>query len=86
MRAFSAIERWGSLGLTEPGWAERLLQGFGHNSASGSWVFSSNRRCVTAIFVLMLQNILALSAMVQSVAATLNAIGYASFGAHLSGE
>lgn len=83
--SFSSVDRWGDLGLTQPGWAQRPLQRFGRNSASGSWGFFKQQALCNGDFRHDVGEYPGSAAVVQAVAATLNAIGYASMGTHLSG-
>lgn len=83
--AFAAVDRWGDLNLTQPGWPARPLQRFGRNSASGTWGFFKQQALCNGDFRNDVSEYPGSAAVVQAVAGTLNAIGYASMGIHLSG-
>ena len=77
--------RWGDLQLTQPGWAARSLQRFGRNSASGTWGFFKQQALCNGDFRNDVGEYPGSAAVVQAVAGTLNGIGYASAGFHISG-
>lgn len=81
----SAVNRWGDLQLTQPGWANRPLQRFGRNSASGTWGFFKQQALCNGDFRNDVGEYPGSAAVVQAVAGTLSGIGYASMGIHLSG-
>lgn len=83
--AAAAINHWGDLNLTQSGWPERPLQRFGRNSASGTWGFFKQQALCNGDFRNDVSEYPGSAAVVQAVADTLNAIGYASMGIHLSG-
>jgi phosphate transport system substrate-binding protein len=83
--ALSAVHRWGDVQLTQPGWVSRPLQRFGRNSASGTWGFFKQQALCNGDFRNDVGEYPGSAAVVQAVAGTLNAIGYASMGIHLSG-
>ncbi|MDW8845864.1 PstS family phosphate ABC transporter substrate-binding protein [Erwinia sp. MMLR14_017] len=83
--AVAAVNHWGDLNLTQPGWPGRPLQRFGRNSASGTWGFFKQQALCNGDFRNDVSEYPGSSAVVQAVADTLNAIGYASMGSHLSG-
>lgn len=79
------IRQWGDLGLTQPGWQTRALQRFGRNSASGTWGFFKQQALCHGDFRNDVGEYPGAAAVAQAVAATLNGIGYASMGSHISG-
>lgn len=83
--ALADVRHWGDLQLAEPGWAARPLQRFGRNSASGTWGFFKQQALCNGDFRNDVGEYPGSAAVVQAVAGTLNAIGYASIGIHLSG-
>ncbi|ROR06836.1 PstS family phosphate ABC transporter substrate-binding protein [Erwinia sp. JUb26] len=76
---------WGDLKLTQPGWPDRGLQRFGRNSASGTWGFFKQQALCNGDFRKDVGEYPGSAAVVQAVAGTLNSIGYASAGFHISG-
>ncbi|MBK0032233.1 PstS family phosphate ABC transporter substrate-binding protein [Erwinia sp. S43] len=76
---------WGDLQLTQPGWSARGLQRFGRNSASGTWGFFKQQALCNGDFRKDVGEYPGSAAVVQAVAGTLNSIGYASAGFHISG-
>ena len=76
---------WGDLQLTQPGWAARSLERFGRNSASGTWGFFKQQALCNGDFRNDVGEYPGSAAVVQAVAGTLNGIGYASAGFHISG-
>lgn len=83
--AHASVANWGDLKLTQPGWPSRPLQRFGRNSASGTWGFFKQQALCNGDFRNDVAEYPGSAAVVQAVAATLNGIGYASMGFHLSG-
>jgi len=83
--AASAPRAWGDLQLTQPGWQQRPLQRLGRNSASGTWGYFKQQALCGGDFRQDVGEYPGSAAVVQAVAANLNAIGYASFGFHISG-
>ncbi|WP_338561575.1 PstS family phosphate ABC transporter substrate-binding protein [Erwinia sp. E_sp_B04_7] len=83
--ALADVRSWGDLQLKEPGWAARPIQRFGRNSASGTWGFFKQQALCNGDFRNDVGEYPGSAAVVQAVAGTLNAIGYASMGIHLSG-
>jgi len=81
----TAPKTWGDLQLTQPGWAERGLQRFGRNSASGTWGFFKQQALCNGDFRNDVAEYPGSAAVVQAVAGTINSIGYASAGFHISG-
>lgn len=78
-------QRWGDLGLTQPGWRQRPLQRLGRNSASGTWGYFKQQALCSGDFRNDVGEYPGSAAVVQAVAGNLNAIGYASFGFHING-
>ncbi len=78
-------QHWGDLQLTSPEWRQRALQRFGRNSASGTWGFFKQQALCGGDFRRDVSEYPGSAAVVQAVAASLNGIGYASMGFHLSG-
>ncbi|OON38047.1 phosphate ABC transporter substrate-binding protein [Izhakiella australiensis] len=76
---------WQDLGVTQPGWAALRIQRFGRNSASGTWGFFKHRVLCQGDFRNDVAEFPGSSAVVQAVANTRNAIGYASIGFQASG-
>ncbi|ATZ10842.1 PstS family phosphate ABC transporter substrate-binding protein [Erwinia amylovora] len=76
---------WGDLQLTQPGWAQRGIQRFGRNSASGTWGFFKQQALCNGDLRRDVGEYPGSAAVVQAVAGSLNGIGYASAGFHLSG-
>lgn len=76
---------WGDLHLDSPGWAQRGLQRFGRNSASGTWGFFKQQALCNGDFRNDIGEYPGSAAVVQAVGNTLNSIGYASAGFHISG-
>jgi len=76
---------WGDLQLTQKGWKNRSLQRFGRNSASGTWGFFKQQALCNGDFRNDVAEYSGSAAVVQAVAGTLNGIGYASAGFHISG-
>ncbi|MEN5016548.1 PstS family phosphate ABC transporter substrate-binding protein [Erwinia sp. Eh17-17] len=83
--ALSVPKTWGDLQLTQPGWATRGLQRFGRNSASGTWGFFKQQALCNGDFRNDVGEYPGSAAVVQAVARTLNGIGYASAGFHITG-
>ncbi len=81
----SAVQTWGALPRMPPDWSARPLQRFGRNSASGSWGFFKQQVLCNGDFRNDVGEYPGSSAVIQAVAETLNGIGYASMGTHLSG-
>lgn len=78
-------QRWGDLGVQDAAWAQRRIQRFGRNSASGTWGFFKQQALCKGDFRADVAEFPGSAAVVQAVAATPASIGYASFGFHLSG-
>ncbi|WP_017347922.1 PstS family phosphate ABC transporter substrate-binding protein [Pantoea sp. A4] len=81
----SVPKHWGELGITQTGWAQRSIQRFGRNSASGTWGFFKQQALCRGDFRADVAEFPGSAAVVQAVAASPYSIGYASFGFHLSG-
>lgn len=80
----SAIQRWGELGL-QGGWAQRTLQRFGRNSASGTYGYFKLRALCGGDFMTRVNELPGSASVVQAVAGSLSGIGYASIGFRASG-
>lgn len=78
-------QRWGDTGVTDDNWAQRRIQRFGRNSASGTWGFFKQQALCRGDFRADVAEFPGSAAVVQAVATTPESIGYASFGFHLSG-
>ncbi|CCG86376.1 PstS family phosphate ABC transporter substrate-binding protein [Erwinia piriflorinigrans] len=76
---------WGDLQLTQSGWAHRGIQRFGRNSASGTWGFFKQQVLCNGDLRQDVGEYPGSAAVIQAVAGSLNGIGYASAGFHLSG-
>lgn len=83
--ATATPQHWGDLQLTSSEWRQRALQRFGRNSASGTWGFFKQQALCGGDFRRDVSEYPGSAAVVQAVAASLNGIGYASMGFHLSG-
>lgn len=83
--ASRAPQTWGDLHLTAPAWQRRTLQRFGRNSASGTWGFFKQQALCNGDFRQDVSEYPGSAAVVQAVAGSLNGIGYASIGFHISG-
>lgn len=79
------VHSWGDLQLKQPAWQHRPLQRFGRNSASGTWGFFRQQALCNGDFRNDVGEYPGSAAVIQAVASTLNGIGYASIGAHLTG-
>lgn len=73
------ITKWGDLGLTGP-WASRDLQLFGRNSVSGTYGYFKEHALCKGDFKSNVNEQPGSASVVQSVAASLNAIGYSGIG------
>ncbi|MCZ4059125.1 phosphate ABC transporter substrate-binding protein PstS family protein [Pantoea sp. LMR881] len=76
---------WGDLGVKQADWANRSLQRYGRNSASGTWGFFKQQALCRGDFRSDVAEFPGSAAVVQAVARNPRSIGYASFGFHLSG-
>ncbi|WP_380181789.1 PstS family phosphate ABC transporter substrate-binding protein [Kalamiella sp. sgz302252] len=79
------VDHWGDLQLNQGDWARRPLQRFGRNSASGTWGFFRQQALCNGDFRNDVGEYPGSAAVIQAVAGTLNGIGYASMGAHMTG-
>lgn len=82
--AGSALQRWHELGLTGV-WQQRALLRYGRNSASGTYGFFKQRALCGGDFLSQVNELPGSASVVQAVAASVNAIGYASIGFRASG-
>ncbi|CNH81119.1 phosphate binding protein [Yersinia aldovae] len=78
------IRRFGELGLSGD-WAERSLQRYSRNSASGTYGFFKHRVLCDGDFMSDINELPGSSSVAQAVAGSLNGIGYASMGFRHSG-
>ncbi|MEI2266525.1 PstS family phosphate ABC transporter substrate-binding protein [Erwinia sp. CGal63] len=79
------VRSWGDLQLTQGEWARRPIQRFGRNSASGTWGFFRQQALCNGDFRSDVSEYPGSAAVIQAVASTLNGIGYASMGVHMTG-
>ncbi|OOF10358.1 hypothetical protein BZG82_07825 [Salinivibrio sp. PR5] len=82
--ASESITRWGQLGLTGR-WQHRDLQLFGRNSVSGTYGYFKQAALCRGDFRANVNEQPGSASVVQSVASSLNAIGYAGMGHQASG-
>ncbi|WP_145572126.1 PstS family phosphate ABC transporter substrate-binding protein [Yersinia bercovieri] len=78
------IQRFGELGLTGD-WANRALQRYSRNSASGTYGYFKHRVLCDGDFMNNVNELPGSASVVQAVAGSLNGIGYASIGFRNSG-
>ena len=83
--AFSFIKTWGDLPSMPDSWKALPVQRFGRNSASGTWGFFKQQALCNGDFRNDVGEYPGSAAVIQAVASTLNGIGYASMGTHLTG-
>ncbi|AGB81298.1 phosphate binding protein [Serratia sp. FGI94] len=82
--AAAALDKWGQLAL--PGaWAQRSIQRFGRNSASGTYGYFKLRALCGGDFMARVNELPGSASVVQAVSGSLNSIGYASIGFRASG-
>ncbi|WP_326001246.1 PstS family phosphate ABC transporter substrate-binding protein [Serratia rubidaea] len=82
--AAEALGNWGQLAL--PGaWAQRSIQRFGRNSASGTYGYFKLRALCGGDFMARVNELPGSASVVQAVSGSLNSIGYASIGFRASG-
>lgn len=79
------VRNWGDLQLKQAAWAQQPLQRFGRNSASGTWGFFRQQALCNGDFRNDVSEYPGSAAVIQAVASTLNGIGYASMGVHMTG-
>lgn len=73
------VTRWGQLGLTGA-WASRDIQLFGRNSVSGTYGYFKDHALCKGDFKSTVNEQPGSASVVQSVSASLNAIGYSGIG------
>jgi phosphate transport system substrate-binding protein len=73
------VDRWGQLGLTGS-WAEREIQRYGRNSVSGTYGHFKERALCGGDFRSSVNEQPGSASVVQSVATSLNGIGYSGMG------
>ncbi|MEH2919720.1 PstS family phosphate ABC transporter substrate-binding protein [Samsonia erythrinae] len=78
------IKRWGELGLRGH-WEKRALLRYGRNSASGTYGFFKQKALCHGDFLPQVNELPGSASVVQAVAASTDAIGYASVGFRTSG-
>lgn len=78
------ISRWGELGLTGA-WAERPIQLYGRNSVSGTYGYFKKKALCEGDYRNNVNEQPGSASVVQSVSASLNAIGYSGVGYQTSG-
>ncbi|MCL6360373.1 phosphate ABC transporter substrate-binding protein [Pectobacterium polaris] len=78
------IKQWGDLGL-HGSWEKRTLLRYGRNSASGTYGFFKQKALCRGDFLPQVNELPGSASVVQAVAASTDAIGYASVGFRTSG-
>jgi len=78
------ITRWGDLGLTGP-WASRDIQLYGRNSVSGTYGYFKSKALCKGDYRNNVNEQPGSASVVQSVSASLNAIGYSGIGYKTTG-
>lgn len=78
------VTRWGQLGLTGP-WTNRDVQLFGRNSVSGTYGYFKSKALCKGDFKNGVNEQPGSASVVQSVATSLNGIGYSGIGYRTSG-
>ncbi|AOR64380.1 PstS family phosphate ABC transporter substrate-binding protein [Pectobacterium wasabiae] len=78
------IKQWGDLGL-RGSWEKRTLLRYGRNSASGTYGFFKQKALCRGDFLPQVNELPSSASVVQAVAASTDAIGYASVGFRTSG-
>ena len=73
------ISTWGDLGLTGP-WARRSIQLYGRNSVSGTYGYFKKKALCKGDYKNTVNEQPGSASVVQSVSASLNAIGYSGIG------
>jgi len=79
-----AFTTWGDMGLTGS-WAQRQIQAYGRNSASGTYGYFKQRVLCGGDFITRVNELPGSASVVQAIGGELNAIGYASLGFSASG-
>lgn len=82
--AGKTVQRWQELGLNGV-WQQRSLLRYGRNSASGTYGFFKQQALCGGDFLPQVNELPGSASVVQAVAASANAIGYASIGFRASG-
>ncbi len=80
----SDIRKWGDLGLTGS-WSDRDIQLFGRNSVSGTYGYFKKKGLCKGDFKNTVNEQPGSASVVQSVTASLNAIGYSGIGYRTAG-
>ncbi len=78
------VRKWGDLGLTGS-WADRDIQLFGRNSVSGTYGYFKKKGLCKGDFKNTVNEQPGSASVVQSVTASLNAIGYSGIGYRTAG-
>ncbi|WP_409159074.1 PstS family phosphate ABC transporter substrate-binding protein [Pectobacterium sp. B2J-2] len=81
---YQPIKQWGDLGL-HGRWEKRTLLRYGRNSASGTYGFFKQKALCRGDFLPQVNELPGSASVVQAVAASTDAIGYASVGFRTSG-
>lgn len=82
--ATESVERWEQLGLSYE-WAKRGIQMFGRNSVSGTYGYFKQNALCGGDFKRSVNEQPGSASVVQSVASTINTIGYSGVGYRVSG-
>ena len=80
----TSIEKWGQAGLKDA-WADKAISLYGRNSASGTYGFFKEHALAKGDFKPTVKEQPGSSAVVQSIASDLGAIGYSGIGYRTSG-
>ncbi|WP_406668076.1 PstS family phosphate ABC transporter substrate-binding protein [Gallaecimonas sp. GXIMD1310] len=78
------ISRWGQLGL-QGDWARRSIQLYGRNSVSGTYGYFKEKALCNGDFKNKVNEQPGSASVIQSVSASLNAVGYSGIGYRTSG-
>lgn len=78
------ISKWDQLGISSP-WSERAIQMFGRNSVSGTYGYFKNNALCGGDFKRNVNEQPGSASVVQSVASSINTIGYSGVGYQVSG-
>jgi phosphate transport system substrate-binding protein len=81
---YSTISNWAQLGVDTP-WAERAIQMFGRNSVSGTYGYFKQNVLCDGDFKSNVNEQPGSASVVQSVASSINSIGYSGIGYSVSG-
>ncbi|WP_117235337.1 PstS family phosphate ABC transporter substrate-binding protein [Vibrio maerlii] len=78
------INSWSELGISQE-WAKRRIQLFGRNSVSGTYGYFKQNALCNGDFKKSVNEQPGSGSVVQSVASSINALGYSGIGYHVSG-